>query len=261
MIPIAGSSYSYAYATLGEFAAWFIGWNMVLEYGVSASAVAVSWTGYFVSLLDHVGVHLPKALTSAPLAYTDGHLVTTGALINLPAVAIVLALTWICYIGIRESSAVNSAMVALKVGLIIVVIVAGWNYVNPDYWHPFIPENQGPEKYGWSGIIRGRGARVLRLHRVRGDLDRGPGGEEPAARPAVRHARLARDLHRALHRHGHDADGPAALHRARHQRAGGDRGAGAPRARLAALGGGGRRAGRAVVRDPGDGHRTARASS
>ena len=105
LIPMSGSSYSYAYATLGELVAWFIGWNMVLEYGVSASAVAVSWTGYFVSLLDHVGIHLPAVLTNAPLAYTDGHLVTTGALFNLPAVAIVMALTWLCYVGIRESAA------------------------------------------------------------------------------------------------------------------------------------------------------------
>ena len=154
LIPMSGSSYSYAYATLGELVAWFIGWNMVLEYGVSASAVAVSWTGYFVSLLDHIGIHLPAVLTNAPLAYTDGHLVTTGALFNLPAVAIVLALTWLCYVGIRESSGANLAMVILKVSLIVIVIVAGWHYVNTDYWHPFIPPNQSPEKYGWSGIMR-----------------------------------------------------------------------------------------------------------
>ncbi|HEV2540330.1 MAG TPA: amino acid permease [Frateuria sp.] len=154
LIPMSGSSYSYAYATLGELVAWFIGWNMVLEYGVSASAVAVSWTGYFVSLLDHIGIHLPLVLTNAPLAYQGGHLVATGALFNLPAVAIVLALTWLCYVGIRESSGANVAMVLLKVGLIVVVIVAGWKYVNPDLWHPFIPANEGPEKYGWSGIMR-----------------------------------------------------------------------------------------------------------
>ncbi|HEV2621633.1 MAG TPA: amino acid permease [Frateuria sp.] len=154
LIPMSGSSYSYAYATLGELVAWFIGWNMVLEYGVSASAVAVSWTGYFVSLLDHIGIHLPPALTNAPLAYQSGHLVATGALFNLPAVAIVLALTWLCYVGIRESSGANVAMVLLKVGLIVVVIVAGWKYVNPELWHPFIPANEGPEKYGWSGIMR-----------------------------------------------------------------------------------------------------------
>jgi APA family basic amino acid/polyamine antiporter len=154
LIPMSGSSYSYAYATLGELVAWFIGWNMVLEYGVSASAVAVSWTGYFVSLVDHFGIHLPTALTNAPLAYQDGHLISTGALFNLPAVAIVLLLTWLCYVGIRESSGANLVMVILKVSLIVIVIVAGWHYVNPDYWHPFIPKNQSPEKYGWSGIMR-----------------------------------------------------------------------------------------------------------
>ncbi len=165
LIPMSGSSYSYAYATLGELVAWFIGWNMVLEYGVSASAVAVSWTGYFVSLLDDIStqfarwgipirLHLPAVLTNAPLAYTDGHIVTTGALFNLPAVAIVMALTWLCYVGIKESSGANLAMVILKVGLIIIVIAAGWHYVNPALWHPFIPASQGPEKFGWAGIMR-----------------------------------------------------------------------------------------------------------
>src|SRR5690242_10079561 len=154
LIPMSGSSYSYAYATLGELAAWFIGWNMVLEYGVSASAVAVSWTGYFTSLLDHLGLHLPAILTNAPLAFQNDHLVITGALFNLPAVVLVLALTWLCYVGIRESSGVNTAMVALKVTLIIVVIIAGWHYVNPHLWEPFIPPAEGPEKYGWGGIMR-----------------------------------------------------------------------------------------------------------
>ena len=156
LIPISGSSYSYAYATLGEVVAWFIGWNMVLEYGISASAVAASWTGYFTSLLHDVfGVRLPGYLTDAPLAFTNGHLVSTGALFNLPAVAIVLALTWLCYIGIRESSGLNALMVLLKVGLIVVIIVAGARYVNPGNWHPFIPAPQAHDKYGWSGIFRG----------------------------------------------------------------------------------------------------------
>ncbi|MET0330122.1 MAG: amino acid permease, partial [Dyella sp.] len=155
LIPVSGSAYSYAYATLGEGAAWFIGWNLVLEYGVSASAVAVSWTGYFVSLLDHVGLHIPPALTNAPLDYVHGHLVTTGALLNLPAVAIVLALTAVCYVGIRESAGANMAMVLLKVALIVIVIVVGARYVNTANWHPFIPANQGGDKYGWSGVLRG----------------------------------------------------------------------------------------------------------
>ncbi|KGI78396.1 amino acid permease [Oleiagrimonas soli] len=156
LIPISGSSYSYAYATLGEIVAWFIGWNMVLEYGISASAVATSWTGYFSSMLhDFFGIQLPAALTNAPLAFTDGHLVGTGALFNLPAVAIVLALTWLCYIGIRESSGLNAVMVLLKVGLILAIIIAGARYVDTSHWHPFIPESQGHDKYGWSGIFRG----------------------------------------------------------------------------------------------------------
>lgn len=157
LIPISGSSYSYAYATLGEVVAWFIGWNMVLEYGISASAVATSWTGYFTSLLDNIGIHLPPSLSDAPLAYTNNGLVATGHLMNLPAVAIVLILTWVCYVGIRESAGINLAMVALKVGLIILVVVAGYRYVNPANWHPFIPASQGNHKYGWDGILRGAG--------------------------------------------------------------------------------------------------------
>jgi APA family basic amino acid/polyamine antiporter len=155
LIPISGSSYSYAYASFGELAAWFIGWNMVAEYGISASAVATSWTGYFTSLLDQMGIHLPAALSSAPLAYTGGQLVATGSLFNLPAVAIVLALTWLCYIGIRESSGLNAAMVLVKVGLIVIVIVAGYRYVNPANWHPFIPAPQGHGEFGWTGVMRG----------------------------------------------------------------------------------------------------------
>jgi amino acid transporter len=106
MVPVSGSAYTYTYATFGELAAWFIGWMLVLEYGVSASAVAVSWTGYFLSLLDHFGMHLPAALVNAPL---DGKLQRTGAIANLPAAGIVLLLTWLCYVGIRKSSAMNMA--------------------------------------------------------------------------------------------------------------------------------------------------------
>jgi APA family basic amino acid/polyamine antiporter len=137
---------------LGELAAWFIGWMLVLEYGVSASAVAVSWTGYFLSLLDHFGIHLPQALVSAPL---DAQLKPTGAIANLPAAGIVLLLTWLCYVGIRKSSGLNSAMVVLKTGLIVLVIFAGWKYVDPANWQPLHPDNQGPGKYGFEGVLRG----------------------------------------------------------------------------------------------------------
>lgn len=152
MVPVSGSAYTYTYATLGELAAWFIGWMLVLEYGVSASAVAVSWTGYFLSLLDHFGVHLPAALVNAPL---DAKLQPTGAIANLPAAAIVLLLTWLCYVGIRKSSAMNMAMVLLKSGLIVLVVLVGWKYIDTANWHPFIPANEGPGKFGWDGVLRG----------------------------------------------------------------------------------------------------------
>ncbi len=152
MVPVSGSAYTYTYATLGELAAWFIGWMLILEYGVSASAVAVSWTGYFLSLLDHFNIHLPAALVNAPL---DAKLKPTGAIANLPAAGIVLALTWLCYVGIRKSSAMNTAMVALKTGLIILVIIAGWRYIDTSNWHPFIPEAQGAGKFGFDGVLRG----------------------------------------------------------------------------------------------------------
>jgi basic amino acid/polyamine antiporter, APA family len=161
LIPVSGSAYSYAYATLGELVAWFIGWNLVLEYGVSASAVAVSWTGYFVSLLDHVGhlfginLTIPPSLTNAPIAFTAAHtLQFTGAIMNLPAVVLTMALTWLCYVGIKESSWANSAMVVVKVLLIVLVIIVGARYVDTANWHPFIPENQGDGKFGWSGVFR-----------------------------------------------------------------------------------------------------------
>lgn len=152
MVPVSGSAYSYTYATLGELSAWFIGWMLILEYGVSASAVAVSWTGYFLSLLEHFDIHLPAALVNAPL---DTQLRPTGAIANLPAAAIVLLLTWLCYVGISKSSAMNMAMVVLKSGLILLVIVVGWKYVDPGNWQPFIPESQGDGKYGWEGVLRG----------------------------------------------------------------------------------------------------------
>ncbi|HQV71961.1 MAG: amino acid permease [Xanthomonadales bacterium] len=152
MVPVSGSAYSYAYATLGELAAWFIGWMLVLEYGVSASAVAVSWTGYFLSFLKHFDIVLPAALVNAPL---DAQLNPTGAIANVPAAMLVLLLTWLCYVGIRKSAGANMAMVILKTALIVLVIVAGSFYVDTSNWHPFIPENVAPGKYGWEGVLRG----------------------------------------------------------------------------------------------------------
>jgi len=159
MIPVSGSAYSYSYATLGEGIAWFIGWNLVLEYLFAVATVSVGWSGYLVSLMDQIGMHLPTAFTSAPFAKGEGDLdiVRTGAIINVPAMAIVSALTVICYIGIRQSSSFNTVIVAIKVMVVLLFIAFGIGYINTANWHPFIPENAGPGKYGISGLLKASG--------------------------------------------------------------------------------------------------------
>jgi len=160
MIPVSGSAYSYAYATLGEGIAWFIGWNLILEYLLSVATVSVGWSGYVVNLLDQLGVHLPSALTHAPFDRGSGPLgiVRTGAVINLPAILIVGAITAICYGGIRQSSALNSAIVTVKIVVIVLFILFGMSYVNTANWHPFIPPNEGEfGRFGWSGIMAAAG--------------------------------------------------------------------------------------------------------
>ncbi|WP_440222378.1 amino acid permease [Dokdonella sp. MW10] len=155
MLPVSGSAYSYSYATLGEVVAWFIGWNLVLEYLFAASTVAVGWSGYFNSLLGSFGMALPASLSTAPLNVVEGKIVYTGGLFNLPAVAIVAAISTLCYVGITQSAFVNSIIVAIKVVVILMFVAFGLQYVNPDNWVPFIPENQGPGQYGFDGIVRG----------------------------------------------------------------------------------------------------------
>ena len=155
MLPVSGSAYSYSYATLGEFVAWFIGWNLVLEYMFAASTVAVGWSGYLNSLLTTFGLGLPASLAAAPLNVVDGAITYTGGLINLPAVAIIAAISGLCYVGITQSAFVNSIIVAIKVTVIVLFVAFAAQYVNPDNWAPFIPANEGPGKYGWDGVIRG----------------------------------------------------------------------------------------------------------
>ena len=159
MIPVSGSAYSYSYATLGEGIAWFIGWNLILEYLFAVATVSVGWSGYLVSLLDQIGLHLPTALASAPFGKGPGDLdvISTGALINLPAVFIVAVLTYICYVGIRQSSLFNTVIVAIKVSIVLLFIFFGIAYISPDNWHPFIPPQEGPGKYGWPGIMTASG--------------------------------------------------------------------------------------------------------
>jgi APA family basic amino acid/polyamine antiporter len=162
MIPVSGSAYSYSYATLGEGVAWFIGWNLVLEYLLAVATVSVGWSGYAVSLLSQLGVHLPVQLSSAPFSTPMGQesleIVRTGAIINLPAVLIVAAIGIICYIGIRQSAFFNAIIVAIKVTVVLLFIMFGVFYISPANWHPFIPPNTGQfGVFGLSGILGAAG--------------------------------------------------------------------------------------------------------
>lgn len=159
MIPQSGSAYTYTYAAFGSFAAWIIGWDLTLEYGMAAATVAVSWGGYFKGFLGDIGIVLPTALSSAPLGTDkEGHLIATGALLNLPAMGIVLFLTGLLSVGIRESASINGLMVLLKVVIILMVIGFGLPLISPTNLDPFIPENTGKfGEFGWSGILAGAG--------------------------------------------------------------------------------------------------------
>jgi APA family basic amino acid/polyamine antiporter len=154
MLPVSGSAYVYAYATFGELLAWFIGWNVVAEYLLAVSSVAVGWSGYGVGLLHSLGVHVPDVLANAPLSFRDGHLQATGAWLNLPALLVVAAITTLLYFGTRQSTMFASVVVMLKVLVVILFVVFGMQYVDPSLWHPYVPANQGGDHYGWSGVFR-----------------------------------------------------------------------------------------------------------
>jgi APA family basic amino acid/polyamine antiporter len=139
MIPISGSAYTYAYATLGEIFAWMIGWDLILEYAVGSMTVAVGWSGYFQRILAGFEVHLPVWMSAAPAAGVE------GAIVNLPAILIVLAISCLLVIGVRESARFNAVIVAIKLVAILFFIVVGAGYVKPENWSPFMP-------YGWAGI-------------------------------------------------------------------------------------------------------------
>jgi APA family basic amino acid/polyamine antiporter len=160
MIPVSGSAYSYSYATLGEGIAWFIGWNLILEYLFAVATVSVGWSGYVVSFLADFHVHIPAALSNAPLDQgADAlHLKFTGAIINLPAILIVAVIATVCYIGIKQSAVFNSVIVTIKVTVIVLFILFGVSYINTDNWHPFVPPNTGTWfVYGPSGILGAAG--------------------------------------------------------------------------------------------------------
>lgn len=159
MIPIAGSAYTYSYATMGEWLAWIIGWDLVLEYAVGAATVSISWSSYVVSLMHDLGIELPPQLIASPwqpVVLPDGQVVY--GMINLPAVIIVVLISILLMTGIQESARVNSTIVAIKLTVVIVFIIIGWPYMKAANHVPFIPPNTGTfGEFGWSGIVRAAG--------------------------------------------------------------------------------------------------------
>nr|HRC87518.1 amino acid permease [Thermoanaerobaculia bacterium] len=155
-VPIAGSAYTYGYATLGEFVAWIIGWDLILEYAFGAATVAVGWSGYLVRVLSDFGITMPNAIPLGTVHLPWG--ADWNVVFNPPAVLITALVTLLLVIGIQESARVNSVIVIIKVIVVLLVIMAGVSFINTANWKPFIPPNTGKfGEYGWSGILRGAG--------------------------------------------------------------------------------------------------------
>jgi APA family basic amino acid/polyamine antiporter len=170
MVPVAGSAYTYAYATLGELFAWIIGWDLILEYMFAASTVAVGWSGYVVSFLKDLGIVIPAAFTAAPYnhtappeagwniwrLFTEGW-TSTGAVLNVPAMIIVVIITILLVLGIKESATFNNIIVGVKLLVILSFIAVGLSYINASNWQPFVPAALGPGQFGWGGVLRAAG--------------------------------------------------------------------------------------------------------
>src|SRR5215831_7508664 len=226
MVPVAGSAYTYAYATLGELFAWIIGWDLLLEYGVGAASVAHGWSHYLTDFLRLLGIALPQAFTNAPFDFdpSNGRFIPTGTVIDLPALLISALLTAVLVIGIRISVTFNAFMVAIKLAVVFLIIAVGVFYIDPRNWQPFAP-------YGYSGIsffgktIMGQhgaggeplgvmaGAAVVffRLHRLRLGFDPCRGSAQSQSRCAHRHRRLTYTLHGFIYRGSGGTDGHGAL--------------------------------------------------
>ncbi|HEV2751820.1 MAG TPA: amino acid permease [Gemmatimonadales bacterium] len=159
LVPMAGSAYTYGYATLGELFAWIIGWDLVLEYALGAVTVAIGWSGYVVSFLKDVGISIPCTLSAArglPVQCADG--TTATAIFNLPAIIIIAIVTTLLVIGIKESANVNNVIVFVKVAVVLLFIIGAAHAVNPANWHPFMPPNTGTRgEFGWTGVMTGAG--------------------------------------------------------------------------------------------------------
>ncbi|PZX92091.1 amino acid transporter [Flavobacterium aquariorum] len=159
MVPVSGSAYTYAYATLGELFAWIIGWDLILEYSVGAATVGISWSQYLVKFLEKFDIFIPPQLVLSPFetaTLADGSIVR--GIVNLPSILIIALITSIIIRGTKGSALFNAIVVALKVGVVIVFIALGWQYIDPANYHPFIPNNTGTfGEFGWSGVLRGAG--------------------------------------------------------------------------------------------------------
>ena len=244
MVPISGSAYTYAYASLGELVAWIIGWDLIVEYAVGNIGVAIGWSGYFRELLTHFGLALPPWLaTDARSAHMAADAVAAGAtdatsvylasaltaaptvlgfkfIANLPAFAIVALITAILVIGIRESATSNNAMVILKLAIILFFVAVGVTLIKPEHWNDPAARRLRAERV--RGDQRGRGDHLLQLYRIRRHLDGGGGGEGPRPRHAVRHHHEPGDLYGRLHPRGRRDDRDGTLAQAGHGGADGD---------------------------------------
>jgi APA family basic amino acid/polyamine antiporter len=163
-VPIAGSAYTYAYATMGELIAWIVGWDLIFEYALGAATVAIGWSGYVVSFLNDLGIAVPRAYAGAPFAYDAAHGAwqTTGTVVNVPAMVVVVAVTALVIVGIHESARVNNVIVAIKLAIIVLFIVMAAPFFSTAHWvtagNPdghFIPPNAGVGEFGLSGVVRG----------------------------------------------------------------------------------------------------------
>ncbi|MEP6574557.1 MAG: amino acid permease [Gemmatimonadota bacterium] len=165
LVPMAGSAYTYGYATLGEFVAWIIGWDLILEYALGAVTVAIGWSGYVVSFLKDIGIVIPAQFSAAhgvPVTLPDGTIVP--AIFNLPAIFIIAVVTTLLVVGIKESANVNNVIVVIKVAVVLIFIVGTFHAINTANWHPFIPpQTVGADgklvrgAFGWDGIVAGAG--------------------------------------------------------------------------------------------------------
>ena len=166
-VPVAGSAYTYSYATMGEFVAWIIGWDLILEYALGATTVAIGWSGYVNSLLGNFGLEIPAVLASAPYVWDAelGQWAATGAIMNLPAMLVIAGVTALLVFGIEESAKINNLIVVIKIAIVLIFVCLGFGYASASNWitasNPdglFIPPNSGEfGVYGWSGILRGAG--------------------------------------------------------------------------------------------------------